>query len=496
MSWSVTFQDCSWFFACDLDNLKTHVGGFLSDRFDGSPGANLTRGEAEAYRCHSPGRLPHPKAADRRAADGAEATNNTLAMARIGLALARRVTTPAAPDKLQRWCRPAAAGVRSALPRGEPKPAAARSWSEALPTESNLRLAELLGSGGGCVPRRPEHGSFEQSPWGPLLRRVLAPWSGGGGGGGAPRQSLHDAVGAYHARANWCRLMTCIVNGSLWVRADRHDASRLIMAYRTSSFLLGLATLLQRHPALPDVCLVHSCMDVPSVPAAHDAPPVLGYTSADGFADVPWPDYLHWGRPESLVSPWDLARRDILGHAAALPFEERLNRAIYDASAPSRLPEKPLRVAFEKRCLAECGAEHHAAAAVRPAANVSRARRSGREGGATDVELRWAEVERQFQLAARLSSNVSDVAGQGSWQFRYKCHYKAILALQGTSVWLDRWPQILSCGSAVILAADWTNTTRNGTAPLHSLRSFFSPLLEPNRDYLHVDLHRRAPEQM
>ena len=68
---------------------------------------------------------------------------------------------------------------------------------------------------------------------------------------------------------------------------------------------------------VPDLEAVVHTNDSPLVPEAaaakeQPAPPIFGYTTAEGFADVPFPDFSYWGHEHGrLVGVWTLSLKPL-----------------------------------------------------------------------------------------------------------------------------------------------------------------------------------------
>jgi hypothetical protein len=158
------------------------------------------------------------------------------------------------------------------------------------------------------------------------LTAAFKPWQGS--------SSLSALSDGFSAMRPWCRVWACVIRGQLYVKGWRREGSdfkaELLSGNRHASFLLGLVGTLQRHK-LPDVCALHSCLDMPLVrrPAPHASVPplVLSFMSSDDHRDVPWPDYKHWGLPSTRtmvgVPPWGDVREAVLRAADARPYAAR-----------------------------------------------------------------------------------------------------------------------------------------------------------------------------
>lgn len=204
------------------------------------------------------------------------------------------------------------------------------------------------------------------------------------------------------APAHWCRLHICLVNGRLFVRAYARDKSpgtfrtEHLSGTRHAAALLHLAQMLaddqvaSTEPQLASttVCFSISCGDRPcvgrpallrgitnltsgrcdrphklsgnlSVPCAQHArrkdmrvPLVFSYMSSVDHHDVPWPDYLFAGKPQSGVPRWSVLRRALLKHSSQLPYHLRDERMLY----ASKLMHTDRSVRREARTFfAQCG---------------------------------------------------------------------------------------------------------------------------------------------
>ena len=185
--------------------------------------------------------------------------------------------------------------------------------------------------------------------FGARLTEAFEPWRVGG----LPVSALSDG---FAQMKPWCRVWMCVIGGQIYVKAWRREGSdfkpELISGTRHTSALLGLAGTARRHK-LPDVCALHSCLDMPIVPRVESAlaplvlspppppppppspsPLVLSFLSSDDHYDVPWPDYKHWGLPSANVPPWGNVRAAVLRAADALPFAAR-SRQLFANTAVS-----------------------------------------------------------------------------------------------------------------------------------------------------------------
>ena len=126
---------------------------------------------------------------------------------------------------------------------------------------------------------------------------------------------------------------------------------------------------------------------------------VLSYLSHPKRPHVLWPDHMMWGGyPENHVLAWPSGGPPIYRHSRAIPFGQRLDRVLYDATVRQRDGDgaiKPLRLSL-LRCLRADGS---GAQALRGFLDVQRPIRSALE---------------------RLDTRT--VLGPDSWQFRYMCH--------------------------------------------------------------------------
>ena len=185
-----------------------------------------------------------------------------------------------------------------------------------------------------------------------------------------------------------------------------------------------MALLLKRH-AIPNVCVTLSCSDRPVVPKRsvrrRQPPLILSYMTSRDHFDVPWPDYLFWGRPASQAAAWSTVHKAVLNEAGRLPFHQRLRRTLY-ASKPLTQDlnyykmYQPLRRAYTLSCLYNCSAPSD-----------------------LDVE---GDVP---QVLSRLRQLSQDEAHH-SYQYRYKCWYDSLLLMNGRSAWLDHFKADLAHG--------------------------------------------------
>jgi len=196
---------------------------------------------------------------------------------------------------------------------------------------------------------------------------------------------------------------------------------------------------------------------------------VLSYMSSLDHFDVPWPDYLFWGRPASRTASWASVLDAILAEADSVPFSSRLRRTLYASKLLVRDNNffrmyMPLRRAFALNCLYNCT---HAPSRLDAEVNVSavlssldKQRASGALGGA------------DHQLA--------------SHQFRYKCWYRSLLILNGRSAWLDHFKADVACGSPVIFVSDRSRPPSDGHIDPRPVSTFWSHLIREGEHYVHI----------
>ncbi|KAL1500627.1 hypothetical protein AB1Y20_013279 [Prymnesium parvum] len=344
-----------------------------------------------------------------------------------------------------------------------------------------------------CTAPLGEPSSFEEA-FGAAISRRLQPWNATWMGMQHINQQLLMA-------AEWCRVQLCVVHGRLYLRGwwrSRAAASPLMRenlgGFRHHTAILGLAETLKRH-AVEDVCITINCQDRPSVwkymsvprpGRSAGAPPMivpvrwgrlgapllLSYMSSKDHLDVPWPDYLFWGRTSKLVAPWEVVLRGITDESARVPYRARLRRAVYSASVPQSNKSfearmKPLRQEFVRRCLSRC---------------------DGGLAPLVDMEKPWDEA-----MARLIREGLKN--GTGSLQFNKNCHYRSIVQLQGRSAWLDHWKMDLACGSPVVFLGDRAMPESDGFAYSSPAKSFFSHLLQPGQHYIHIDADHQHPDE-
>ena len=375
----------------------------------------------------------------------------------------------------------------------------------------------------------PGHDNFDEA-FGRAIREHLAPWL-------KSRRPMDLRTLHQHLTRSglvpWCRLQTCLIRGRIYVRAfgrskepGRFTAESL-GASRQHAALLGFAELLrsQQRLARVDVCISLNCQDRPAIhkpplnPRNYSEgtvghcqrlrllsrsgsprvdmlcnmslalqrikqPPALAlsYMTTDDHHDVPWPDYLHWGKPQHHVAHWQTMRDAILQQSRLLPYTSRQPRMLYasklmhtDRSVAGRLRNfffqyMPLRFHFTRHCLERCteasgtaqGEEfldlewepgralsrlYAEAAAQRTEETAARsvAHRTARQEQ-DDAHNEGGGIQRRGEDgrgSERLSGD--PMLGLSAPQFTYKCQYQAILMLQGRSAWLDHFLMELVC---------------------------------------------------
>jgi len=476
ISVSSRWNDCSWFARCDLDRLHTDVDDFRSGRVDRGRWTPLLERTA-ASRCDSP-------AHDDVVLAAATAGTHLLPASRF-----------AACQKS--WLQ--AATARRAQARASETPAVAVAFGWELGGRLTMNVSAGVYPGhcehhGYCpevrpvldrVSTRPRPSlpltddvcrsppptpSFTES-FAPIVRETMQPWSG-------RRQLLDDVRRGFALLSPWCRVQACVVDGALWV-ASPHDL-RLGSTYRANAFLLGMAHVLRRHH-VEDVCVIHNCMDTLSNPRrtrsqnrVREPTPmtqlVLSYLSHPKRPHVLWPDHMMWGGyPENHVLAWPSGGPPIYRHARTIPFGQRLDRVLYDATVRQLDGDgaiKPLRLSL-LRCLRADGS---GAQALRGFLDVQRPIRSALE---------------------RLETRT--VLGPDSWQFRYMCHWRHLLLLSGTSGWINRLPYVLACGSAAVLAVDEAAPFPKAEPGEGQVDSLVSKLLLPGVDFVPLNMSSSDP---
>ena len=219
-----------------------------------------------------------------------------------------------------------------------------------------------------CAGVTHEPQDFDQA-FGPAIRAALLPWNNSI----ISMQMLHTQL---MFAAPWCRVQACVVRAKLYVRGWRRSSARpgpllreTLIGSRQYAAILGIAGVLERHD-VGDVCVTINCQDRPAVPAGflksaasttrplpgrtHQSGPtkrplLLSYMSSVDHLDVPWPDYLFWGRKAKVVGPWEETRTSILEQSRQVAYKSRENM-IYGASVVLDGPTfesrmKPLRQA-------------------------------------------------------------------------------------------------------------------------------------------------------